>query len=236
MPQGPQFSTNTIIQQFNRQHRYSGLPYKKRRKLLKEFFEHCLTKRGAGTPVAPKQKEDDMPVGSFIHYMGWADFTDSNGFVWLLCNGQSVAKATYPALYNLTKMGGSTCKWGETTTHFTLPDLTNRKFRGTATQEWVGNTGGWDSYTLNTFNMPPHTHTVPDHNHTLTLPQKGGVTSGTGYSAGYSVHDTSWSNIAKTTNSVTGVTTGSTGGVGGAATSFSLVNRHMLMGTFVRAA
>lgn len=96
--------------------------------------------------------------------------------LWLLCNGQAVAKAQYPDLYEV--VGGI---YGETGLYFTLPDLTGRGFVGEGGGVDAGEHVGSDAVTLTTDNMPTdwrkasnttHTHTLtdPGHDHDLTDP------------------------------------------------------------------
>jgi hypothetical protein len=60
---------------------------------------------------------DNFPIGMVVLFINDSQTGIDSG--WLACEGASVLKADYPALY--TEIGGS---FGETTTHFTLPTLT----------------------------------------------------------------------------------------------------------------
>jgi microcystin-dependent protein len=55
---------------------------------------------------------------------------------WLACNGQSVSKVDYSELYDFLKNKTSSCIYGETATHFTLPD-----YRGYFLRGWDGASG-----------------------------------------------------------------------------------------------
>jgi microcystin-dependent protein len=74
----------------------------------------------------------------------------------LLCNGQSVLRASYPVLFG--KIGTS---YGAVDgTHFTLPDFKDRFPVGVSGTKALGNTGGVDTVTLVEANLPPHTHEI----------------------------------------------------------------------------
>lgn len=64
-----------------------------------------------------------IPVGSIMPFAS----AGSSPSGWLLCNGQTVAAATYPQLYAVI---GST--YGGDATNFKVPDLTNKAIYGTA--------------------------------------------------------------------------------------------------------
>ena len=93
---------------------------------------------------------------------------------WLICNGQAVSRTTYAALYAVI---GTTYGAGDGSTTFNVPNLVNRTVRGSNS---LGKTGGTDTVTLTTANMPAHSH--------------GGTTD----SAGAHTHTTQWS--ARQTN------------------------------------
>ncbi len=77
---------------------------------------------------------------------------------WLLCNGASVLKETYMDLFNaiLYTYGGS----GD---NFNVPDIRGRVAVGSGqgsglTNRTLGDTGGAETHTLTTSEMPSHTH------------------------------------------------------------------------------
>jgi len=102
---------------------------------------------------------------------------------WALCNGQILSIAQNTALFSLlgTTYGGN----GQTT--FALPDLRgrvpNHAGQGPGLSNYVqGQVGGEESVTLNTNQIPPHTHTQPATNGLQStnrpnnaLPAEGGV-------------------------------------------------------------
>lgn len=95
------------------------------------------------------------PVGAIV---AWPSPTDPNTEYWKECNGQSLTKEGYPELYALLgSLYGS-----ETPTTFPLPDLRSKFIRGSSS---VATTGGSDSLTLATGNLPSHNHYIGDHVH-----------------------------------------------------------------------
>ena len=94
---------------------------------------------------------------------------------WLLCDGASVATATYPDLF--TALGYA---YGGAGANFNLPNMVGVFAKGSATQ--TATTGGANSKTLAISEIPSHTHTatpvVTDagHNHTVSGSNTGGLT------------------------------------------------------------
>lgn len=100
------------------------------------------------------------PVGTILAFAGT---TAPSG--WLLCEGQVLLRADYPALF--TVLGTLYNIGGEGITTFRLPDLRGRTALGVdggagrvtgATANGV--TGGQQSFTLAPSNMPAHSHTM----------------------------------------------------------------------------
>ena len=73
---------------------------------------------------------------------------------WLICNGQAISRTTYAALYAVI---GTIYGVGDGSTTFNIPNLVNKTVRGSNS---LGKTGGADTVTLSTANMPAHTHGV----------------------------------------------------------------------------
>jgi microcystin-dependent protein len=101
-------------------------------------------------------------AGSDPHGAGmmvcWAGTAGAVPAGWLLCDGSSIATATYPDLH--TAIG---YVYGGAGANFNLPNLVNRFVRGQSTQ--TAATGGADDLTLTEAQMPTHTHTVTDPGH-----------------------------------------------------------------------
>jgi microcystin-dependent protein len=79
---------------------------------------------------------------------------------WLLCNGSAVSRTTYSLLFTAI---GTTYGAGDGSTTFTLPDLRGRVAVGSGTgpsltARTVGNSGGAETHTLSTPEIPSHTH------------------------------------------------------------------------------
>ena len=133
----------------------------------------------------------------------WAGTNASIPAGWLLCDGASVATATYADLH--TAIGYT---YGGAGANFNLPNLVSRFTRGAATQ--TAATGGADSLTLSEAQMPTHTHVVNDAGHFHDMAR--GVGSGSyicpsTYSASYNHVGT-----PPTSTETTGITNASTGG------------------------
>lgn len=109
-----------------------------------------------------------MPVGTVISYAGP---TAPNG--WLLCNGQAISSATYPALNAL--IGNN------------VPDLQSRFIVGAGqgsglSMRLLGGGGGEENHTLVQAEMPSHSHG-------FGVGGGGGNTgTGSGTDSGYSIN------------------------------------------------
>jgi microcystin-dependent protein len=86
--------------------------------------------------------------------MAYASTTAPTG--WLLADGTSYLRATYPNLYGI--LGCSyVCADG---THFNVPDLRGRGILMASTTANVGQTGGESNHTQTLNELAPHTHDV----------------------------------------------------------------------------
>lgn len=96
-----------------------------------------------------------VPTGSIMLWPG-ADIPAG----WMLCNGESLAVAEYPALYAIIGyvFGGS----GE---NFNLPDMRNYFSVGAGDNYSIADTGGEDAHVLTENEMPSHRHTLPNYAH-----------------------------------------------------------------------
>ena len=106
------------------------------------------------------------PAGVIMPYAG---STEPSG--WLFCSGNAVSRTTYSGLFSVI---GTTYGVGDNSTTFNLPDLQGRSIFGrdnmsgttqnrinshsSMTGTTLGNTGGTQTHTLTTAQMPAHTH------------------------------------------------------------------------------
>jgi microcystin-dependent protein len=122
--------------------------------------------------VTPKALRDSQiqPVGVILAYAG---LTEPSG--WLFCYGQAISRTTYADLFTvLSTMPYGT---GDGSTTFNVPDLRGRVVAGQDDMggssanrltnqtgglngDTLGATGGAETHTLTTAQMPAHTHTV----------------------------------------------------------------------------
>lgn len=102
-----------------------------------------------------------VPAGVVQAYVG---ATAPTG--WLLCDGSSVAKASYPYLNAI--MSAASYPFGSTTSNFTLPDLRGRNIVGVGTESTIDAIGKNDNIANVAQRYPKHQHSVYDPNHTHT--------------------------------------------------------------------
>jgi microcystin-dependent protein len=112
-----------------------------------------------------------VPTGSIIQFGG-----SSAPSGWLLCNGQSVSRITYAALFAVI---GTTYGSVDGST-FNLPNTAGRLpvgyNSGDTSYDTLGETGGSKTTTLSTNELPAHTHsgtTNSDGSHTHTINDPG---------------------------------------------------------------
>ena len=91
---------------------------------------------------------------------------------YLLCDGSAVSRAVYSDLFDAI---GTLYGVGDGVTTFNLPDLRDKTTKGAPAATEGGATGGSNSVTLTTSEMPVHNHSVTNPTHTH---QEGNATSG----------------------------------------------------------
>ena len=146
-----------------------------------------------------------IPAGAVMPYAG---ATAPGG--WLFCYGQAVSRTTYQTLFIAIATAYGV---GDGTTTFNLPDLRGRVVAGqddmggssanrltgvtgSVNGDTLGGTGGAETHTLLTAEMPAHTHTTgdtladtPGGGGTSTLRPNGGTTNSTGSTGGDGAHN-----------------------------------------------
>jgi len=81
----------------------------------------------------------------------------------LLCDGTHYSDADYPALWDII----GTTYGGTGSTDFALPDLRGKVAMGENSVHFLGTTGGVETVTLTTAEMPSHNHSDSGHIHAL---------------------------------------------------------------------
>jgi microcystin-dependent protein len=133
----------------------------------------------------PARGFSDAPFGVPMAFFGPESLVPADC---ILLAGQSVSKATYWKIHYYL---GST--FGSTSTNFTLPDMRGRSLFGLdnmggvdagrlAVANTLGASGGSETVTLTTSNMPPHSHTM---NHDHGSSSTGNESNGHGHSIGH---------------------------------------------------
>lgn len=122
-----------------------------------------------GKPVkslasAPLPGSVEIPIGGYLFFSGPEADLPSNFFA---ANGQAINRSIYPDYFALV---GTTYGPGNGATTFNIPNANGRTLMGmdVAQSEFdtLGKTGGAKSVTLNTNQIPPHSHGVNDPGHT----------------------------------------------------------------------
>lgn len=127
-------------------------------------------------------------AGPITHHPG-AESSATSGAPprgWLWCAGQAVSRADYPALFAAI---GTTYGSGNGTTTFNVPDFRGRTLVGLdnmggtdagrlSSANALGTTGGAETHTLATTNLPSHDHSLGSHSHSWSGSVSGSVTGG----------------------------------------------------------
>jgi microcystin-dependent protein len=162
-----------------------------------------------------------IPIGAGVDF--WGTTTPNSSFVFAY--GQAISRSTYSALF---AMFSTTYGSGDGSTTFNIPDMRGRVVAGKgdmggsdaarltasyfgASGTSLGSTGGSQSHTLDSTQMPSHTHTATDSGHTHvqhpnTVYQANGaiVSGGTGTGLNPVVGTVTGTGTANITNSNTG--------------------------------
>lgn len=142
-----------------------------------------------GTPFGAKEAmelyDGIVPPGAVIPYAG-----SSAPDGWLLCDGRTVSRTTYAALFAAI---GTTFGAGDGSTTFVLPDMRGNVAAGANSSHALASTTGAETITQTVEQMPAHTHTVSNVYQYVGTSGDGGRTE-------------------STTSKIATVTTSSTGG------------------------
>jgi len=101
-----------------------------------------------------------------------------DGTGWLECGGQAISRTTYATLFSTI---GTLYGVGDGSTTFNVPDMSRRTLigaGGTAVSgpaNTVGATGGAESHTLSSSEMPAHNHTATANNFLINVSDGGGI-------------------------------------------------------------
>jgi microcystin-dependent protein len=87
-----------------------------------------------------------------------------NGY--LECDGTAVSRDTYSELFSAI---GTIFGAGDGSTTFNLPDLSGKIAIGSSQSHVLGSSGGSETVTLVTDELPQHTHEVAQHGHTNNI-------------------------------------------------------------------
>lgn len=133
-----------------------------------------------------------VPTGATFQWL-----TDTAPTGYLLTYGQAVSRTTYADLFAVI---GTTFGVGDGSTTFNLPDLRGRYWLGkdnmggtsanrvtAAAADTIGGTGGAETHTLTTAELPPHTHNSP---YSTTSVQSGSGALGVTVSSGNATSST----------------------------------------------
>lgn len=108
-----------------------------------------------------------LPTGTILMWGGSQASIPSG---WLLCDGSAISRTTFARLYAVIGIFHGS---GDGTNTFNLPDLRNRFIVGAGQTYAVKDTGGSNTHTLTTAEMPSHTHTQDAHTHTQNAHNHG---------------------------------------------------------------
>lgn len=163
-----------------------------------------------------------FPIGSMTMYVG-----SSAPSGWAICNGQAVSRTTYATLFALI---GTTYGSGDGVTTFNLPDLRSRFPIGAGTgsglsTRTLGSTGGNETHTLTEAQIPSHSHSATQGNHSHTIGTQSG-NSGVNTSSDFiakGIISNAYGTPATSSDSAGPITIGNTGGGG----SHPIMNPYM---------
>lgn len=104
--------------------------------------------------------ESSVPIGTVVMWSGNSSNVPTG---WLLCDGTAISRTTYSDLYTIQ---GNVFGAGDGSTTFNLPNMKDKFVVGAGNTYSSNSTGGSNSHTLTTAEIPSHNHTQNSHNHT----------------------------------------------------------------------
>ena len=128
-----------------------------------EFYINIGTE---GTPVWAIA--GGPPTGSIVEWGGNYNAIPTG---YLICDGTAISRTTYSRLFAIT---GTNFGVGDGSTTFNVPDLRSKFARGAANATNPGGTGGSDTHTLTTTEIPAHTHSLA---RAIETAARGGTTA-----------------------------------------------------------
>lgn len=212
-----------------------------------------ITERGSDgvafeTPTPASQPGDVFPAGVILDFVGSAAPTG-----WLICDGSTISRGSYPGLLAVFNAGGSALGAGDGSTTLTLPDCRGKTSHGKAaagTFATMGATGGAETAALGLGNLPAHSHTIPSHTHSVSdpghlhsYPNRATSNGATGYASGAFFAGQivlNGANSELTSTQGTGISIPSSGGGGatssvGSGTAFNVTSPYIVLNKIIRA-
>lgn len=129
-----------------------------------------LISQGAVVVVAGRLSGEPgaVPIGAVQMFAG-----ASAPVGWLVADGSAISRSTYAALFTLL---GTTYGAGNGTTTFNIPNLVGRMPLGVSGSHALGTSGGAETTTLSSGQLPSHSHSIPEAAGSTTVQSGSGAT------------------------------------------------------------
>lgn len=176
-----------------------------------------------------------VPIGTVWSFAGSNAPTN-----WLICNGTTVSRTTYAALYAVV---GTTYGAGDGSTTFNLPDLQGRVPIGAGagsglSSRSIGNKGGEEAHAIAVAELPAHGHDItdPGHGHYICSYKDGGSALGGNYrEAPVPAYQGGFPNVGFTDMYTNSVTTNITIKPTGSGTASNVMQPFVVLNYIIRA-